>query len=77
MKVYVQMPMDTPFKPGDIVLERGFEIKAAEGEKAVHEDISGVFLRPASTRLAAGSDPAKALEISSRLQSLAKEIEAL
>jgi len=78
MKVYVQMPMDTSFKPGDIVLERGFEIKAADADgKAVHEDIKDVFLRPASTDLAAGSDPAKALEISSRLKALAKEVEAL
>ena len=78
MKVFVQMPNDTPFKPGDIFLERGFQIRAADdGGKAVHEDIGPMFLRPASTDLAEGTDTAKVLELSARLKALAKEVEAL
>lgn len=78
MKVFVQMPMDTKFKPGDIVLERGFRIVTADDTgKATHDDIKDIFLRPASTDLAEGSDPAKALELSARLKALAREVENL
>ena len=78
MKVYVEVPTPTPFKAGDIFLERGFKIIAANAEgKATHADIADVMLRPASTQLAEGSDPLKVLELSQRLQALAKEIEAL
>jgi uncharacterized protein YaaQ len=77
MKVFVQMPNDMSFKTGDIFLERGFRIVTAEGGKAVHEDITGVFLRPASTDLIEGTDQAKVMELSSRLKNLAKEVESL
>jgi hypothetical protein len=78
MKVFVEVPKTTPFKTGDIFLERGFRIVTAdEAGKAAHEDIEGVMLRPASTQLAEGSDPLKVLELSHRLQALAREIEAL
>jgi len=47
VKVFVQMPIDTPFKVGDIFLERGYCIKeiGADG-KPVHEDITSIYLRP-------------------------------
>lgn len=78
MKVYVQMPIDTPFKPGDIFLERGFTIVAADGSgKATHDDINHILLRPASNDLIDGTDTAKVLELSARLKNLAKEVEAL
>lgn len=74
MKVFVQMPVDTPFKSGDIFLERGFKIVAAEDGKAVHEELQNVFLRPADNDLIEGTDQAKVLELSSRLKALAKEV---
>lgn len=77
MKVFVQMPQDTPFKTGDIFLERGFRIVTAADGKAVHEDIQNVFLRPADNDLIEGTDQAKVLDVASRLKSLAKEIESL
>lgn len=78
MKVYVQMPTDTPFKPGDIFLERGFTIVSADDSgKATHDDITGVLLRPASNDLAHGTDTAKVVELAARLKNLAKEVEAL
>ncbi|MGV0949321.1 MAG: hypothetical protein ACOYB3_01520 [Azonexus sp.] len=77
MKVFVQMPTDTPFKTGDIYLERGYRIVVADDGKAVHEDIGDVFLRPASTDLIEGTDQAKVLELSARLKNLAKEVESL
>ncbi len=77
MKVYIQMPTDTPFKTGDIFLERGFKIVTASDGKAVHEDIQNVFLRPAENDLVEGTDQAKVLEISARMKALAKEVESL
>jgi hypothetical protein len=78
MKVYVQMPTDTPFKPGDIFLERGFTIVSADDSgKATHDDITSVLLRPASNDLVEGTDTAKVIELASRLKNLAKEVEAL
>ena len=77
MKVYIQMPNDTPFKTDDIFLERGFRIVTAEDGKAVHEDIKDIFLRPAGNRLVDGTNQAKVLELSERMKALAKEVEAL
>lgn len=77
MKVYIQMPSDTPFKTGDIFLERGFRIVTAADGKAVHEDIQNVFLRPGDNDLVDGTDQAKVLELSSRLKAIAKEVETL
>lgn len=77
MKVYIQMPSDTPFKTGDIFLERGFRIVTTADGKAVHEDIKDVFLRPADNDLVEGTDQAKVLELSSRLKAIAKEVETL
>lgn len=77
MKVFIEMPKDTKFKTGDIFLEKGFKIVLADGNgMAVHEDIQSIFLRPASTQLAEG-DQAKLMELSERLQLLAKELESL
>lgn len=77
MKVFVQMPTDTPFKAGDVFLERGFRIVAAEGGKAVHEDISNVLLRPADNDVIEDKDQAKIMGLASRLKAMAKEVEAL
>lgn len=77
MKVFVQMPADTPFKTGDIFLERGFRIVTSDGQKAVHEDIQGVMLRPADNDVIEDTDQAKLLGLASRLKGLAKEIESL
>jgi hypothetical protein len=77
MKVFIEMPKDTKFKTGDMFLEKGFKITHADGTgKAVHEDLQGIFLRPASSQLAEG-DQAKLVELSERLQLLAKELEDL
>lgn len=71
MKVFVEMPIDTPFKPGDIVLERGFRITNADSVAAANEDAGKVFFRPLDL------EPGKLLDIAARLQTVAKEIENL
>lgn len=77
MKVFIQMPADTKFKTGDVFLEKGFKIIVADGSGlATHEDIKNILLRPASTQLAEG-DQVKLVELSERLQALAKELESL
>ena len=78
MKVYIQMPTDTPFKSGDIFLERGFRITVADSDgKAVHEDIKDVFFRPADNDVADGTDQAKIVQLSDKLRSIAKEVASL
>lgn len=77
MKVYVQMPITTPFKPGDIVLERGYEIRTTDGDKAAHQDVERLFFRPAATELAEGTDQAKLQAIYARLKAIAEEVAAL
>lgn len=74
MTAYTKMPVDTPFKPGDIFLERGFAITTVEGGKANHEDIGNLLLRPVEIE---ATDPAQVQEISSQLKTLAKEVEKL
>lgn len=79
MKVFVQMPIDTPFKPGDIVLERGFKIDNVDGENATHTDIDKLFLRPvnADDTTAADCDILRVKEIAANLRRLAGDLERL
>lgn len=77
MRVYVEMPIGTPFKAGDVVLERGYEIKTTDGPNAAHEDVKMRFFRPASTDLIEGTATEKTLLLAARLKSLAEEIENL
>lgn len=75
MNVYIQMPMDTPFRRGDIVLERGYVItNADDAGKAVHTALEPLFLRPALVAEAEDTPVAKAVDLSERLARLAKEV---
>ena len=47
MTEYVEMPIDTTFRPGDIVVERGYKIVAGtNGGKDTHQELKPTFLRP-------------------------------